>query len=212
MLMRNGEHDDRIKADGVVQRVRKSIEQIPMEAINDRMSRRRFANRRQRAFDLALERCGRALAPLEVPGKRFARFALRAQVELDSQGHGSISTREDALTRFGPRDRLNLAALDLAESTLGFLDPRPLNVFGGLPDAVQKSQGKLGPVLLGELEGFVQELQRVRHHRWQSGTCPAIPHRSTAAGRLMRSLLHPSRPQQHLSHAISTTYAPRTWD
>ncbi len=172
MLMRDREHDDRINANDVTQCVRKAVEQIPMEPIDDRMSRRRFADRRERALDLALERCGRTFAALEIPSERVAGFALGARVKLDRQGHGSISAREDALTRFGPRDGADFAAFDLAEPALGLFDPCALDLVRGLANAVQEPQGQLGAVFLRELQSFVEQLERVRGH---VGSMPRVP-------------------------------------
>jgi hypothetical protein len=123
-----------------------------------------------RAIKLLLEHQGRSRAALEVPSKRCASFLLRARVKLNRQRHAEVSPSEDALACLGPWDRLNLAALDLRKAALRLVDPSAFHLVGRLAHAVAQPERQLGAILLGELQGFIEDAQRLGRHGVQSAT------------------------------------------
>jgi hypothetical protein len=119
---------------------------------------RAFTDLFDRRLDLTLERRRGTLTAFAVPENSRTGFLLRTRIELDRKCHGRALPGEDACARCGPRHCAYFAALDLLEPALGLLDPRALDLAGRvIADAVKQTEGELGTVLCGQLEGLVQE-------------------------------------------------------
>lgn len=122
--MRDCDHAHAVRADCVQDAVRKPLQQETSQlAIGNRIRGRAFANLFDGRLDLTLECHGGALAAFAVP---------RGQLRASSSARGSSSTGsaigralsgEDSCACLSPRDCLYVAAGDIREPALGFLDP-----------------------------------------------------------------------------------------